>query len=149
MLVPVTWATTKPVSVKPTLEYSYTVPGVWLYFNPLATRPINAASLMPICGSTHELSSVSPPDMLSSMRREGGSHGSSGAPVARKSGKNLVIGSSSESSPRSRAMSTAAAVKLLDIEAMGKAVSALGTVPTSLARPNPALCVRPSAVTMP
>ena len=46
-------------------------------------------------------------------------------------------------------MSTAAAVKLLDMEAMGKAVSALGTVPKSLARPNPALCVRPSAVTMP
>ena len=34
MLCPVTLATAKPVSVKPTFEYSYTVPGVWLYFSP-------------------------------------------------------------------------------------------------------------------
>src|SRR5215472_1629115 len=100
-------------------------------------------------GSTHELSSVRPPDMLNSILTVGGWHGSSAVPAALNSGSHLVIGSSSESAPRSRARSAAHATKLLDMEAMGNTVFSSGTSPASFTTPNPAEWSSPSGPTSP
>jgi hypothetical protein len=43
----------------------------------------------------------------------------------------------------------AAAVKLFDIDAIGKGVSSDGTAPAGLARPKPAECSSPVAETKP
>jgi hypothetical protein len=64
-------------------------------------------------------------------------------PVMTNSGMCLVIGSCRDSLPWSRAISTAQAMKLLVIDAIGKTTSASGTRSCSSTAPKPAVCDSP------
>ncbi len=67
----------------------------------------------------------------------------------RSSGTRKAAGSSSRRAPSSRSASTAAAVKLLVIDAMRNTVPASGAGPPSQRWPYPAVCTRAPPATIP
>ncbi len=69
--------------------------------------------------------------------------------IPRSSGTSLATGSSSRRTPSSRSASTAAAVKLLVIDAMRNTVPASGAGPPSQRWPNPPVCTRAPPATIP